>query len=229
MSAMSSPEDDPRPDRRPDALSMAARVLLHGSHMAISDTTAHPMIEDRTSPKAWCAKERKMGSIIGRFCLGLALILSARAVSAQTLEDPGREHFARALEARVGDVLDRSVKLAAERALALLEAREAERLDEAGLAAERALASLEARELERLNEAARSTGGPVEQKLGAASARELPGGTLDARAVPAAVRTDEAEPKASTFVGTVESPPLEAPGGGEIPPPLKLVAHEPSR
>jgi hypothetical protein len=205
--------------------------------MRISDTTAYPMIEDRTSPKAWCAKEIKMGTTIGRFCAGLALMLSASAVSAQTPEGAGEEHFARALEARVGEVLDRSVNLAAERALALLEAREAERLDEAELAVERALAALEARELERLEEAALSTAGVVE-RLGAAPARELPGGTLAARPA-AAVRTerladsascsDEAEPKASIFVRTAAPPSPEAPRGGKIPPPLELVAHEPNR
>ena len=148
-----------------------------------------------------------MGTTIGGLCAGLALILSASAVSAQTLEDPANGRFARALEARVGDVLNRSVDLAVGRALA----------------------SLEARELERLNEAALPAGGVVERNLAAAPARELPGGTLDARAVPAAVRTDEAVPKASTFVGTAEPQPLEALREGEIPPPLELVAHEPTR
>jgi hypothetical protein len=119
-----------------------------------------------------------MGATIGGFGAGLALILSASAVSAQTFEDPGNEHFARVLEARVGEVLDRSANLAAERALALLEAREAERLDEAGLAAERAPASPEARALERLGEASRSTGRPLEQKLSAAPARAVSGGSL---------------------------------------------------
>src|SRR5262245_49027006 len=107
-----------------------------------------------------------MGTTIGRFCVGLALILTARAVSAQTLEDPGHEHFAAALEAQVGDVLDRSVDLAAEHALALLEARETERLDEAarsaaGLEAERALATVQER---------------IEQQLVAISPLEPPGG-----------------------------------------------------
>ena len=119
-----------------------------------------------------------MGTIIGRLGAGLALMLTASAVSAQTLEDRSHERSARALEARVGEVLDRSASLAAERALALLEAREAERLDEADRAEERALISLEALKLERLEQAARSTGGAVEQTLGAAPARELPGDTL---------------------------------------------------
>ena len=97
-----------------------------------------------------------MVSASGRFCVGLALILSASAVSAQTFEDPGNEHLARTLEARVGEVLDRSASLAAERAFALLEAREAERLEEA----------------------THSIGGVVEQALGATPARELPDGAL---------------------------------------------------
>jgi len=46
------------------------------------------------------------------------------------LDEPGDASCARALEARVGDVVDRSTELAAERAMAVLEARVAERLDE---------------------------------------------------------------------------------------------------
>jgi hypothetical protein len=47
----------------------------------------------------------------------------------------GGLQLARDLEARVGDVLDRSVERAAERATAALEAREAERLDRVARAA----------------------------------------------------------------------------------------------
>jgi len=162
-----------------------------------------PMFEDRTSPNAWRAKERRMGTTIGRSCVGLAVVLAASAVSAQTLED-GHERFAAAFEARLADALDRSVNLAAERALALLEAREAARAGESG------------------DEAAGSPRGVVEQQLVAARVLEPPDGRLDGRAVPAGVfRTDEPEPKPSSFVGSAEARPLDAPRKEVILPPLK--------
>src|SRR5262249_8537117 len=86
--------------------------------------------------------------------------------------------FERDLQARVGAVLDRNVNAAAERALALLEAREAE----------------------RMADAASSTARGVDQQLASAPALEPPRAGRDPLAVPARARPGEPEPKAPKLV-----------------------------
>ena len=129
------------------------------------------------------------------------------AVLPDRSRDPGeggRAHVEFDLEARTGAVLDRSASVAAERALALLEAREAEHADD--------LASSAARR--------------VEQQLVSALALKTPGELRDRLAVPAGARTGELEPQVSKLVRAEKHPRLDTPCEEGIPPPLKLVAHE---
>jgi hypothetical protein len=78
------------------------------------------------------------------FLIGVPLLAQAdpardehRARATETPEDRLDARFARALELRVGEVLDRRVDLATSRAVASLEDREAERLGQAGVEAPR--------------------------------------------------------------------------------------------
>src|SRR5262245_14964505 len=132
--AASEPTTSSSSRHQPDHLPQQGGVLV----ASLRDLRATPSGRVVAAPESsvgarWAAAGRN------RFAVTLSLSVFALAASAERGAGPagtdqplntGEPGFALAIEARVGEVLNQSADRATERAVALLEAREAERMDE---------------------------------------------------------------------------------------------------